>query len=293
MSGSDASTLFDRHAKVAFIAACVVLAACGIGFRSAVGVLNVYLKKEPVELRDHFATIPSQLGPWELVAEGEKLTAEMVEELGTNLYLDRRYRRADDPDQWLGLHIAYYTGIIDAVPHVPDRCLVAGGFNTREPAANFALPLPRDRWREDPEHRHLSADVPFENVTIIDSITRRPVVVRMPVGETQLRATGFSHKKRPDSRMYAGYFFVANGRIAPTPEAVKMAAFRKSERYAYYCKVQFFTEGPLDFTVDDFVARSADFAEHLLPELMRCLPDWAEVQSRSATTPVASVSRTN
>ena len=46
----------------------------------------------------------------------------MVEELGTNLYLSRDYERRDDR---VNVHVAYYTGLIDDVPHVPERCWAA------------------------------------------------------------------------------------------------------------------------------------------------------------------------
>ena len=116
-------------------------------------------------------------------------------------------------------------------------------------------------------------------VSYPDAITRATVTVRLPRGDFELRTTEFSHPTEPDKRMFAGYFFVANGRIAATPEDVKLIAFRKSERYAYYCKVQFFAVGDRNFTAEHFAAQSADFIEALLPELMRCLPDWVDVQA--------------
>ncbi len=49
---------FDGHAKAAFVAACFTLILCGVGFGAAVKALNVYLKKEPVELRHELSIIP-------------------------------------------------------------------------------------------------------------------------------------------------------------------------------------------------------------------------------------------
>ena len=90
--------------------------------------LNVYLKKEPVPLRSHFDSIAATLGAWDMVGESRKFSAEVIEELGTALYLDRRYVDTESPDKrWMSVHIAYYTGMIDAVPHVPDRCTGATG----------------------------------------------------------------------------------------------------------------------------------------------------------------------
>ena len=54
----------------------------------------------------------------------------MLEELGTTNYISRVYRDggADNPQgTQVRLHIAYYTGTPDTVPHVPERCDTAGG----------------------------------------------------------------------------------------------------------------------------------------------------------------------
>ena len=144
--------IFDRHAKTALIVVCLLLSLGRLGFSAAVRSLNVYLQKEAVPLRTHFDNIATHVGGWEMVFEGPKLSAEMVEELGTDLYLDRKYAFGDAPDAPLmNLHIAYYTGMIDAVPHVPDRCLVAGGFNARTTPVNLPLDVDRDGWTLDTE----------------------------------------------------------------------------------------------------------------------------------------------
>ena len=253
-----------------------------VGFRSAVRALNVYLKKEPVPLRSHFDNIAAKLGAWDMVGQSQKLSVEMIEELGTDLYLDRRYLDTESRDgRWMSLHIAYYTGMIDAVPHVPDRCLVAGGFNARTTPANLPMTLRRRGWVEGPPS---ASGLRYPTVTFPDAITKAPVTVHLPLGEFAIRTTEFSHDDMPDRRVFAGYFFVANGRYAVTPEQVKLLAFRKSERFAYYCKIQFLTIGDKDFTVEDFVAQAARLTEELLPDLMRCLPDWPELEKTAAAS---------
>ncbi len=99
--------LFDRQAKLAFIIACGTLVLCGIGFRSAVVYLNVYLEKEPVELRRHLATIPRTLGRWRAVGEAQPLPEAVIETLGTRQYLDRFYVLEGDLNlAQLSVHIA-------------------------------------------------------------------------------------------------------------------------------------------------------------------------------------------
>ncbi len=265
--------LFDRQAKSAFIIASVTLALCGVGFRSAIGYLNVYLKKEPIELRAHLATIPKTLGRWKAVGEAPPLDAAVIETLGTDQYLERLYV-ADDASGTghLWIHIAYYTGMIDAVPHVPDRCFVAGGgLQLQALPHNYPLDLNQSGWRDDPTGRG------YRLVTFADRITGRPVTARMPIGDFKLRTTEFLCEDSPDQRIYAGYFFIANGRVTPTPEGVRRLAFDLSTKFAYYCKVQL-RAGGRDLEAEPFVTQAADLLTELLPELMRCLPDWSEVE---------------
>ena len=88
--------MFDRHARIAFIAACVVLIGSGAGFAWAVKRFEVYLQKEPVPLREHLSTIPRTLGAWRAEGEDLLLDAASVEALGTPTYLDRTYTREID-----------------------------------------------------------------------------------------------------------------------------------------------------------------------------------------------------
>ena len=42
--------------------------------------------------------------------------------------------------------------------------------------------------------------------------------------------------------------------------------------------------GNRDFTIDKFVHIVSDFTSDLLPDIMRCLPDWTEVTSSTQQT---------
>ncbi|MCP3905722.1 MAG: hypothetical protein GY715_19015 [Planctomycetes bacterium] len=274
--------MFDRHAKLALILVCLTMTVGAVGLRAAVRGLDVYLRKLPVRPREHLSNISTVLPGWRLIGGERKYSAEMVEELGTDIYLERVYVREDDPDEaQIQLHVTYYTGMIDAVPHVPDRCFIAAGYNTRSTPRNMPVDLARAGWRDDPAVTD-PGGTPWPMVTYPHPITHEVVSVHMPAGEFRLRTTEFSHDDALDRRVYAGYLFIANGRIAVTPEEVKLLAFKKSERYAYYCKVQLHSIGGRDLTPEQFVTRSAEFLDALLPELMRCLPDWPEVQARAA-----------
>jgi exosortase len=268
--------MFDRSAKVALVLACLALAASASGFYVAMRALDVHLQKKPVALRRQLDQIPTRLPRWDAVGERVVLSAEVVETLGTDLYLIRQYERRDDPRQRFGVQVTYYTGMIDAVPHVPERCNLAAGKNMRALPRNLPLPLDESGWEPDPDDRRLDG-VPYRTVTVLHPVTRVPERVRLPGGDFTLRAVEFSDDAAPDIRFYVGYFFIANGRIAGKPEAVKKLAFRRSEEYAYYCKVEVSRPGSRDYAAESFVDDAADLLQDLLPEVMRCLPDWSEI----------------
>jgi hypothetical protein len=106
----------------------------------------------------------------------------------------------------------------------------------------------------------------------------------MPLGELELRTSEYQMKTRPNVHMFAGYLFLANGQTTPHPWGVQAKAFDKIDRYAYYCKLQFAAlVAAEEADQDQFVRHVADLLERLLPEVMRCLPDWAEVENRDNT----------
>ncbi len=275
--------MFDRSAKLALLVAATTLAICGVGFRIAVRAVNAYLEKQPVPLRDQLTNIPKRLGAWHATGEDIHLTVELEEALGTADVLDRTYVRGGRGrgQPWLAVHVTYYTGFIDAVPHVPDRCLAAHGWTKLGLPRNLALPVDRDLWRPDPEHTNLRNGRPYPLLTFRHHITGRPVTVAMPFGDFMLRTTEFRDSKSPDVRIYAGYFFIANGETTPSPEAVRSFAFDLSTKFAYYTKVQFSMLASGDTDEETFIGLVSDFVGEFLPELIHCLPDWREVEAGS------------
>ena len=288
--------MFDRQAKAAFIVLCISLLVCGLGFRAAINYLNITLQKKPVHLREHFATIPRTLGDWKALGEDTVLPAETIESLGTNVYLDRFYSRnvGEARPQIISFHLAYFTGMIDAMPHVPDRCMQVHGLEQRasEPT-NIAMEIDKSLWPGDPTLMHKVLNVPYPTAMFAHHVTGRPVRVHLPIGEYILRAIEFSDPQQPGLRIWAGYFFIANGRVTPVPWGVKKLAFEPREKYAYYCKVQFTMTGDENLPVDAFVDAVSDLTEQMLPRLMQCLPDWAEVERRLEESPDVASSQTN
>ncbi len=267
---------FNGSATKNFIVAIVILAISAVGLQVGVSALNVYLKKIPVYPIKDFASIPTVIEGWKRIGEDNRFDAAGVEALGTELYLSRTYRNKQNSVPPIQLHIAYYTGQVDAVPHVPDRCMVAGGYVplTAEPIT-LSLELDKSDWTEDPEFRFDGVGYPVieDGVTLDGNAS----FVRLPAGEFEIRTTQFSHPSIGDDQVVAGYFFVANGRTTAYPERIRMLAFDRSSQYAYYCKIQLTILSDPQSTLEDFNAIASEFISELLPEIMKCLPDWAEV----------------
>ncbi|MDG2291424.1 MAG: exosortase/archaeosortase family protein [Phycisphaerales bacterium] len=269
---------FSRQSRVAFVVSCLALVLGGIGLQAGASALNVYLRKDPVHLRRSLANLPATVGDWRMVHD-IRIPEAAVEELGTSIYLSRIYSdTTSGSTPSLSLHVAFYTGQIDVVPHVPDRCMVAGGLMERHPEPKqFPLDIDQSEWSIDPEHT--LAGQAFRMASTRNWLTGEEEMVRLPVGDLVIRTSEFFDPSNDQERIFAGYFFIANGRLTPNPGGVRLLAFNPTEQYAYYCKVQLTAQGGHDFDADRFLELASDLLNELLPEIMRCLPDWAEVQS--------------
>jgi exosortase len=267
---------FKQSSSIGFALIIGLLATSAVGLQVGVQALNVYLHKTPVYPRQDLAVISPTLGTWKSVGEDSRFDKAGVEALGTDLYLSRNYNNRAGSTSNVQLHIAYYTGQIDAVPHVPDRCMVAGGFIplTAEPVT-VPIDVGESSWSFDSD-KELDG-VPFPYVKKFNRVTGKEEVVYMPIGDFEIRATEFSHPNLGDDRVIAGYFFVANGKTTAYPERIRLLAFDPSSKYAYYCKVQFTMRGNAHFTIDDFCTIVSDLSIELIPDIMTCLPDWVEI----------------
>lgn len=268
---------FTGSAISGFAIAVFLLASAALGFQYGVYSLNVYLHKEAVYPRKNFSLLPMQIQDWKRVGDDLRFDAAGVEALGTELYLSRAYLSNNQSLPPIQLHVAYYTGQVDAVPHVPDRCMVAGGFVplTPEPRT-LSLDIDKSTWVED-ETESLDG-VPYQIVKQEDG------TIRLPFGDFELRTTEFSHPQIGNDHVFAGYFFIANGKTTAYPERIRLLAFDRSSQFAYYCKIQFTIRGNRDFTTEQFVDIVSSFTSEMLPEIMECLPDWSEVNTAENKT---------
>jgi len=142
--------------------------------------------------------------------------------------------QATHPEGVMNMGLTYYTGMVDTVAHIPDRCYIADGY---EPA-DYTRPL----W----------------NVG-----TGQPLQVRYINFEDQT-GTGRVAKN-------VAYVFHVNGEYKDDPLDVRYTLQSLTQRYGYYAKIELMTIGSQK---DKSAAAMADFLAAAKPAIEGCLPDW-------------------
>lgn len=252
----------------AMVIVCALLLAAAIGLNASVKVLKLSFQKEPVPLRGAITSIPAQLGPWVQLSLDTRLSAESEDDLGTQQYIQRLYvdtRKADagvlerwdaaqikspelreelyqsivgrDPMAAVVLHVAYYTGAVDTVPHIPDRCMVANGY---------------------------------------DPVGRKQAVLGAGGRDLRCSFVQFEERAGHAQPLTfsVAYLFQVNGDYEyDAITGVRKRLQDLSERYAYFAKIELMTKAP-DPDAEAARAAMSDFLGHALPSIEKVLPDW-------------------
>jgi hypothetical protein len=270
------------HTAVVVPLAVLVLAAVSLGWYIQENGLRI--TKLPIYAQDNLQlrSIPSELPPtgeprWVQIGPDRQMGAEEIAALGSANAISRVYQRADtigtNTPVAFELHAVYYTGMIDAVPHVPERCVVAGGGEMT--SGPTVTPVPLDLSAEAGIVREEREDgsVRFSDRSEV-SFQRLP----LPAGVESLAMSISSFEQLgSDQDIWAGYFFIANGGVVASASGVRGLAYKLDSDYAYYAKVQFSS-----ITVDsaeELAAMAADALRDLFPEIMRCVPNWDQVEA--------------
>ncbi len=265
---------WKRLASPAFVAAVAMLVASGVGLRAAAKAMGAHLVKLRIDPPDGLAfhTLPKEANGWQYVpsAADQPLSAEVLEELGTSNYLSRVYmKKFGEREIYIELHCAYYTGMVDTVPHVPERCFVGGGMSIVSAPEEVPVALDMDRYV-------VEKDIDTDVHGVVRSGFAGLRQVRMPVGIESLRMMVTRFRDGASNReTFSGYFFIANGGTAPSADDVRLLAFKLKDDYAYYAKVQF--TSAYVTSSEELADMAADFLDGMLPEIVRRTPDWVEV----------------
>jgi hypothetical protein len=248
-----------------FLVAAGILLVAAVGWNTARSFLQIYMAKKPVSppkgtlvVNYQLKNFPKNLGPYSLIEESAlPLKEDVLETLGTagnpnNWYYMAVYEDKQTKEQ-MRLDITYYTGLLDAVPHVGERCIVAGGGTVRpDLSGKRVLSLtqgPRE-WRQLPVYR-----TAYE--------------ITQGMGTAQL---------------FQYHVFSMNGAPTESWENVRWNLTLPSVKYCFFAKVQ---TAPLASNLtaeasDDMTRR---FLDRAMPAVLRFLPTRQDIEDlRKAET---------
>ena len=255
------SPLQRAFANRAFLVAVIVMAVVGVGMQFMTNFMQVYFKKEPVPLRAELVSIPDQMGSWTKVSLDEPLPKDIEDALAAKEYVFRDYvdvrvigqdkldalmkltteqRRREMgqierlyPRGVIHFAVTYYTGLVDTVAHIPDRCYIADGYEPTEYKVE-SWKLGEDR---NVEVRYIN----FEDTT------------------------GFASKQPKN----VAYLFQVNGTMESDPLAVRRRLQNLFNRQGYYAKVEVMS---LLRDREEAASTMRDFLAVAMPEVQKRLP---------------------
>ncbi len=264
----------------AFLVAVAVLAVSALSLNAAVGFLRLHFKKLPCDLRVASLKegLPSHLGSWVQVSRDQPIDPELQQQLATSQYVFRDYvdtniisldevnllKNADRkeyaslllriqeraPQAVISAAVTYYTGLVDTVAHVPERCYIADGYDVTHSDKKTADLQGANGWRRRVSYQFLN----FQDSTGARQVTRN-----------------------------VGYLFHVNGAYESSSWGVRARLQDLRERYGYYAKVELMTQAPVSLqsqAVSDASAKAMEnFLAAALPDVEKCLPDWQQLHA--------------
>ena len=252
-----------------FVVAVVIMVVTAFGMGAATSFMKLRFRKTPVALRQPLETVPQQLGEnWVQVSTDEPLPGEIEQTLGTKTYIFRDYadKRIVGPLEiqeilnasgseakkrqiaitesrksrgFIHLAVTYYTGMVDTVAHVPDRCYIADGYAPIDPEQkSWDL---GDKEHPDGDKKLGVRFINFEDATGISSRVNKNVA----------------------------YFFQVNGEMESSPIAVRYRLQDLTRADVYYAKIELMS---LWRNRNEAAKIMEDFLKDAMPEIRKCLP---------------------
>ena len=175
-------------------------------------VAGIHFRKDPVPLKSPLDSLNwAALEPRyrQHLVQPEPLDEEMILQLGTEQYLQARLTDTQSDrkskERLAHVFITYYTGQPDLVPHVPDECYLAGGYDAVGTPETIPVHVPGIGAPDD----------------------------HIPVRVLQFKS------RDQDTRVTVMYFFHANGQYRATRDGLRwLFTTDPFERYAYYAKIE-------------------------------------------------------
>lgn len=289
--------------KLALLVSVVVIVGAAVTFDSIVSALNIRLSKEEIypagNVRFHTLNTSADGSRVALqhfrIGADATISSEEQEELGTDNFLSRWYEALDPPFEadgpvFVQLHVAYYTGMIDTVPHVPERCMVGAGMRMDVSPRLVDVPLTFSREIGQPGFT-IATDVDADaHGTIYSGRCQESFQrVRLPRGVENLQMNVSGYTDSEGRLIYAGYFFISNGRLFPTAFGVRQSGISLTDKYAFYTKIQFMS-ADVD-SPEQLGLVAGQLLDEIFPSIARRTPDWIEVSEGRypvSTNPMAA-----
>jgi hypothetical protein len=274
--------------RPSFLVVGGILLIAAITLNTAAQYMQLHFQKIPVEMAASFDTIPEKLGHWVQVSKDEPLPPDAEHVLAATHYIyrdyvdDRKIRpeqikafaektfrerkimlatlQAYNPTAVITVGLTYYTGMVDTVAHIPDRCYIADGY---EPSSYKIV-----AWSAFEDRPGRDAHNPPEDVRYINF-------------EDQVAS-------RQNAPRNVAYFFHANGEYTSDPIGVRLRLQDLRQRYGYYAKIEMMT---VMNDADESARIMNDYLTSALPEIEKCLPDWKKVTQPQAKTSQATSSQ--
>jgi hypothetical protein len=225
--------MYKTRNNVYFIIAVLMLASCAgwLQAKSSAGTLR--LIKKPLPIRKPLIDLDrSAMSPFEVV-KAERLSPEIVENLGTQEYLTWvLVSRAKSEARPIQLSVTYYTGVQDQVPHVPEECLYQGGM-TQDTDDTLNLHLPR-----------LGEDV-------------------------SVRRLSFRSPRQVGVRSYVYYTICVNGTFCSDRTTARFRMGNLTDSHLYYSKVELALDGSGDVDLTVMNNRAVEVLDRALTELRK------------------------
>ena len=124
--------ILKTYVQPSFLICVAILATAAASKKAAIEYLGWVLTKEALPLKQQLDLMDkSKLKPYEVTFESKIENKDVVEQLGTEDYMQWELCDTDEskrsPVKYCSLFITYYTGNPDQVPHVPDECYTGAG----------------------------------------------------------------------------------------------------------------------------------------------------------------------
>jgi hypothetical protein len=229
-----------------FLACAGLLIVFSVVFQAVATYRNVQFAKLPMPLKKPLDQLDQRLlAPYQLITP-YIIKPEMLDTLGTKEYiqwlLQDDSRDAQGAEKLVNVFVTYYTGKPDQVPHIPDVCYRASGFNV--------------------------ADTNVREISI-PGVSKDGIV---PVKVVEFERSSLLGKQ---SRIVI-YTFHCNGEFVPDRRDVQALVGSPFSKQAYFSKIELsFGRDEESLSREQAVRAAERCLRVLLPVLLRDhYPDW-------------------